>query len=169
MYLSSARETQTADNVLLSRFVVAILGDIKVDFIIDIYDAITLCNGYNSVPLSSNRNCNSDMNCGKIVTICDPFYWQEIVGKRRRSNGTTQSVALFLTVGLRARAVLCSLLYRAWSSLSKKKKEVEMVPMLLLWASSCFAEVVGKQYSVVDVYRAVVVYVCKDIPVWVAR
>ena len=60
MYLSNARETQTADNVLLSRFVVTILGDIKVDFIIDIYDAITLCNGYNSVPLSSNRNCNSE-------------------------------------------------------------------------------------------------------------
>jgi hypothetical protein len=122
MYLSSARETQTADNVLLSRFVVTILGDIKVDFIIDIYDAITLCNGYNSVPLSSNRNCNSDMNCGKIVDICDPFYWQEIVGKRRRSNGTTQSVALFLTVGLRARAVICSLFSIGLGNLFQKRK-----------------------------------------------
>jgi len=128
MYLSSARETQTADNVLLSRFVVTILGDIKVDFIIDIYDAITLRNGYNSVPLSSNRNCNSERALFSAVS----------------------------SIGL-------------GHLFQKKKKEVEMVHMLLLWASSCFAEMVCKQYSVVDVYRAVVVYVCKDIPVWVAR
>ena len=64
-------ETDTTDNSLSFKVIVTIPGDVKGDFVVDIYDAIILSNAYNSVPASSKWNPNADINCDNIVDIYD--------------------------------------------------------------------------------------------------
>jgi hypothetical protein len=64
-------ETDTTDNSLSFKVIVTIPGDVKGDFVVDIYDAIILSNAYNSVPPSSNWNPNADINCDNVVDIYD--------------------------------------------------------------------------------------------------
>jgi hypothetical protein len=64
-------ETDTTDNSLSFKVIVTIPGDVKGDFVVDIYDAIILSNAYNSAPPSSNWNPNADINCDNIVDIYD--------------------------------------------------------------------------------------------------
>ena len=65
-------ETDTTDNSLSFKVIVTILGDVKGDFVVDIYDAIILSRYLqNSVPPSSNWNSNADINSDNIVDIYD--------------------------------------------------------------------------------------------------
>jgi hypothetical protein len=48
-----------------------IAGDIKGDFVVDIYDAILLANAFNSRPSSPNWNLNADINGDNMVDIYD--------------------------------------------------------------------------------------------------
>jgi hypothetical protein len=74
-------ETDTSDNGFSCKIIVTIPGDVKGDFIVDIYDAIILSNSYNSVPPSSNWNPNADINCDNIVDIYDAIILANNYGK----------------------------------------------------------------------------------------
>ena len=65
-------ETSTSDNLLTGGWVVVTIpGDVKGDFIVDIFDAIMLAGTFNSVPLSPNWNPNTDINDDSSVDIYD--------------------------------------------------------------------------------------------------
>jgi outer membrane protein assembly factor BamB len=65
-------ETDTLDNLLTGAWVVVTIpGDVKGDFVVDIYDAIMLAGTYNSVPQSANWNPNTDINDDSTVDIYD--------------------------------------------------------------------------------------------------
>jgi hypothetical protein len=50
---------------------VTIPGDVKGDFIVDIFDAILVAGTFNTVPQSVNWNPNTDINCDNTVDIFD--------------------------------------------------------------------------------------------------
>jgi len=60
---------------------VTVAGDINGDFTVDIYDAITLAGGYNSIPKSSGWNPNADINDDNIVDIYDAIILAGNFGK----------------------------------------------------------------------------------------
>jgi hypothetical protein len=65
-------ETNTVDNTKTDGIVtVTIIGDIKGDGNVDIYDAILLANAYNTKPGYPNWNPNADINCDNVVDIYD--------------------------------------------------------------------------------------------------
>jgi hypothetical protein len=65
-------ETNTVDNTKADGIVtVTIIGDIRGDGNVDIYDAILLANAYNTKPGYPNWNPNADINCDNIVDIYD--------------------------------------------------------------------------------------------------
>jgi peptide/nickel transport system substrate-binding protein len=74
-------ETDTTDNGFSCKIIVTIPGDVNGNFVVDIYDAITLSNSYNSVPPSSNWNPNADINCDNIVDIYDAIILANNYGK----------------------------------------------------------------------------------------
>jgi outer membrane protein assembly factor BamB len=60
------------DNTLVGGWLtVTVSGDVNGDFIVDIFDAISLAGAYNSVPISPNWNPNADINGDLIVDIYD--------------------------------------------------------------------------------------------------
>ena len=65
-------ETSTSDNLLTGGWVVVTIpGDVKGDFIVDIFDAIMLAGTFNSVPQSPGWNPNTDINDDSSVDIYD--------------------------------------------------------------------------------------------------
>jgi len=64
-------ETNTGDNAITTSIMLTIAGDIKGDFVVDIYDAILLANAFNSRPSSPNWNLNADINGDNMVDIYD--------------------------------------------------------------------------------------------------
>jgi hypothetical protein len=65
-------ETNPTDNTLAySSISVTIRGDVNGDFIVDIYDAITLAGAFNSVPGTPRWNTSADINGDNIVDIYD--------------------------------------------------------------------------------------------------
>jgi len=74
-------ETETSDNTLCRWVVVTISGDINGDFIVDIYDAISLANVYNTQPSGPNWNPNADINGDGIVDIYDAIILAGNYGK----------------------------------------------------------------------------------------
>jgi len=56
-------------------------GDLNGDGTVDIYDAITLANAYNSIPGSPNWNANADINSDDIVDIYDAILLANNYGK----------------------------------------------------------------------------------------
>jgi hypothetical protein len=50
---------------------VTIPGDIKADFVVDIFDAIMLARAFNAIPASSNWNPNADIDNDYVVDIYD--------------------------------------------------------------------------------------------------
>ncbi len=64
-------ETDTADNTALTSLIVTVAGDIKGDFIVDIYDAILVARAFNYTPKRPNWNPNADINDDNIVDIYD--------------------------------------------------------------------------------------------------
>jgi hypothetical protein len=67
-------------------------GDIKGDFVVDIYDAIMLAGAYNSVPTSFNWNANADINNDNVVDIYDAIILAGNYGKTvQRAPGLSAS------------------------------------------------------------------------------
>jgi hypothetical protein len=64
-------ENQTTSNSFNGSIAVTIPGDIKADFVVDIFDAITLAVAFNAIPASSNWNPNADINNDYVVDIYD--------------------------------------------------------------------------------------------------
>jgi hypothetical protein len=65
-------ETNTGDNTKIDGVVViTIVGDVRGDGNVDIYDAIMLANAYNTKPGLKNWNPNADINSDNVVDIYD--------------------------------------------------------------------------------------------------
>jgi len=75
-------ETDTADNTLMDGMIyVGIPGDINGDGIVDIYDAITLANAYDSKLYDAIWNANADINSDANVDIYDALILAGNYGK----------------------------------------------------------------------------------------
>ena len=74
-------ETEISDNAFNCSLTLTIPGDIKGDFVVDIYDAIILAGAYNSVPTSFNWNANADINNDNVVDIYDAIILAGNYGK----------------------------------------------------------------------------------------
>ena len=72
IYVASVEnETMVSDNADYRNLTVTVPGDVKGDFIVDIYDAILLSSAFNTIPDHSNWNPNADINGDNIVDIFD--------------------------------------------------------------------------------------------------
>jgi hypothetical protein len=65
-------ETEIGDNTLFEgSIVITIPGDIHGDFVVDIFDAISLANSFNSVSSSPRWDPNADINCDAGIDVYD--------------------------------------------------------------------------------------------------